>query len=100
MRLDPRRETCLAMKDLIAETNEAASAGGHPHLKDAALIAAAQRVEHLEIASYRTVRALARYLGRQEIARLIQQTLDEEAARDLNLTRIAECSAIVGASQW
>ncbi len=98
--LRPERETCSPMKCLIAEGDDAASADGNPHLKDAAIIAAAQRVEHYEISSYRTVRNLARYLGRQEVVRLLQQTLDEEAACEEKLTRIGECSAIVAASRW
>jgi ferritin-like metal-binding protein YciE len=99
MSLSPRRETCEAMKGLIAEGDEAISADGNPSVKDAALIAAAQRVEHYEIAGYGTVRTLAEHLGHQEIARLLQQTLDEEAACDQKLTRIAETSVNVGAKR-
>jgi ferritin-like metal-binding protein YciE len=100
MGLVPKRDTSVAMKALIAASDAAVAADGNPYLKDAALIAAAQRVEHFEIASYRTLRILARCLGRQEIVRLLQQTLDEEAACDQKLTRIAETGAIVGASRW
>jgi ferritin-like metal-binding protein YciE len=88
--LTARRETCEAMKGLIAEGEEAIKAGGDPNVRDAALIAAAQRVEHYEIAGYGTVRTLAQHLGQEEVARILQQTLDEEAACDKKLTEIAE----------
>ena len=57
---------------------------------DAALIAAAQRVEHYEIAGYGTARTFAERLGRQDVAKLLQQTLDEEGATDKKLTALAE----------
>jgi len=95
----PERETCDAMKGLIAEGDEAISATGEPSVKDAALIAAAQRVEHYEIAGYGTVRTLAEQLGRPEVARILQQTLDEEGACDKKLTEIAESSVNVNASR-
>jgi ferritin-like metal-binding protein YciE len=85
-----QRETCEAMKGLIAEGDEAVNAGGDPNVRDAALIAAAQRVEHYEIAGYGTVRTLADQLGHKEIARILQETLDEEGACDKKLTEIAE----------
>jgi ferritin-like metal-binding protein YciE len=78
------------MKGLISEGSEAIDAKGDPDVKDAALIAAAQRVEHYEIAGYGTARTFAQRLGKQEAARLLQQTLDEEAAADEKLTQIAE----------
>ena len=89
---EPQRETCDAMKGLIAEGSDMISATGNPAVKDAALIAAAQRVEHYEMAGYGTVRTLARHLGREEIADLLQQTLDEEGNADKILTEIAENS--------
>jgi ferritin-like metal-binding protein YciE len=61
-------------------------------VKDAALIASAQRVEHYEIASYGTARTFAERLGHVEAARILQQTLDEEGAADKKLTQIAEDS--------
>ena len=90
--MSPKRETCEAMKGLIAEGDEAVNAAGDPHVRDAALIAAAQRVEHYEIAGYGTVRTFAERLGRADAARLLQQTLDEEGAADKKLTAIAEQS--------
>jgi len=94
-----QRETCEAMKGLIAEGEEVINADGNPDVKDAALIAAAQRVEHYEIAGYGTVRTYAKQLGQEEIARILQQTLDEESARNEKLTKIAESSVNVGAAR-
>jgi ferritin-like metal-binding protein YciE len=82
--------TCEAMKGLVAEADEVISASGDPDVKDAALIAAAQRVEHYEIAGYGTARTFAQRLGRQDAAKLLQETLDEEAATDKKLTALAE----------
>ena len=83
-------KTCQAMKGLIEEGQEVIDAKGDPAVKDAALIAAAQRVEHYEIAGYGTVRTFAQRLGKQDAANLLQQTLDEEAATDKKLTQLAE----------
>jgi ferritin-like metal-binding protein YciE len=96
--LTAQRETCEAMKGLIAEGDEAVNAGGDPEVRDAALIAAAQRVEHYEIAGYGTVRTLAEQLGHNEVARILQQTLDEEGACDKKLTQIAESRVNVKAA--
>jgi ferritin-like metal-binding protein YciE len=85
-------KTCDAMKGLIAEGDEAISASGRADVRDAALIAAAQRVEHYEIAGYGCARTFAERLGREQAARLLQQTLDEEAATDKKLTALAEQS--------
>ena len=83
-------KTCEAMKGLVDEGSEIISGSGDPDVKDAALIAAAQRVEHYEIAGYGTVRTFAQRLGRSEAARLLQQTLEEEAETDRKLTGLAE----------
>jgi ferritin-like metal-binding protein YciE len=83
-------KTCEAMKGLVAEGEEVISGKGDADVKDAALIAAAQRVEHYEIAGYGTVRTFAQRLGRQDAARVLQQTLDEEAATDKKLSSLAE----------
>jgi len=80
------------MKGLVSEGEEAISASGKPEVKDAALIAAAQRVEHYEIASYGCARTFAERLGRKDAAQLLQETLDEEAAADKKLTTLAEQS--------
>jgi ferritin-like metal-binding protein YciE len=82
-------ETCKAMQGLIAEGDEIISAQGDPMAKDAALIAAAQRVEHYEIAAYGTAVALADHLDLDEAKDVLDQTLDEEGAADKLLTKIA-----------
>lgn len=96
---EAERETCEAMKGLIAEAEEMVQAKGDPDVKDAALIAAAQRVEHYEIAGYGTVRTFAERLGHHEVARLLQETLDEEGNTDKKLTALAEQSINVKAAQ-
>jgi ferritin-like metal-binding protein YciE len=85
----PGGETCEAMKGLIAEGEEAVQAQGDPAVKDAALIAAAQRVEHYEIAGYGTVRTFADQLDLGDAKDLLDQTLDEESTADKLLTKIA-----------
>jgi len=85
-------KTCAAMKGLIEEGQEVIDAKGDNDVKDAALIAAAQRVEHYEMSAYGTARAFARRLGKQQAANLLQQTLQEEEMTDKNLTRLAEQS--------
>jgi ferritin-like metal-binding protein YciE len=86
----PKRKTCDAMKGLVSEGSEIINAAGDADVKDAALIAAAQRVEHYEMAGYGTVRTFARRLGHHEAEELLQATLDEEGAADHKLTAIAE----------
>jgi ferritin-like metal-binding protein YciE len=86
----PNARTCEAMKGLIKEGEEIINATGPAAVKDAALIAAAQRVEHYEIAGYGTVRTFAQLLGHHEAARLLQETLNEERMSDQKLTRLAE----------
>jgi Mn-containing catalase len=82
---------CKAMMGLIEEGKETIGEGGdkEPIAADLALIAAAQRVEHYEIACYGTVRVLARQLGEIDAARLLSQTLGEEESSDFLLTAIA-----------
>jgi len=88
----PERETCEAMKGLIEEGEEMVHAEGDPNVKDAALIAAAQRVEHYEIAGYGSARTFAERLGQRQAAQLLEQTLNEEKETDKKLTQIAEQS--------
>jgi len=83
-------ETCEAMQGLIAEGEEVIQSQGDPAALDAALIAAAQRVEHYEIAAYGTARALAGELGYDDMASLLGKTLDEESHADSTLTKIAQ----------
>jgi ferritin-like metal-binding protein YciE len=82
-------ETCEGMKGLIREGEEILTASGDPVARDAALIAAAQRVEHYEIAGYGTAATLADELGFDEAKDLLDQTLDEESNADKLLTKIA-----------
>ncbi len=96
--LEPERETCPAMKGLIKEGQEMIDAEGDPIVKDSALIAAAQRVEHYEMAGYGSVRSFAQRLGLGEVANTLQMTLDEEGAADKKLTMIAESLSPVIAS--
>ena len=85
----PRVQHCKAMEGLIKEGDEIVRAKGDSAARDAALIGAAQRVEHYEIAAYGTARTLAEQLGRDDAAALLQETLDEESAADQTLTKIA-----------
>jgi len=87
---EPTAETCDAMKGLISEGDEIISLDGDPDVKDAALIAAAQRVEHYEMAGYGCARTFARRLGHNSVGDLLQETLDEEANADKILTHLAE----------
>jgi ferritin-like metal-binding protein YciE len=91
------RETCDAMKGLIKEGEEVIDATGDPDVKDAALIGAAQRVEHYEMAGYGTARTFAQHLGYSEAASLLQATLEEEESTDEKLTDLAEQSINVRA---
>ena len=86
----PQEETCEAMRGLIEEITEVIDASGDPQVKDAVLIGAAQRVEHYEMAGYGTARTFAQQLGLDEIADLLQETLDEEGAANKKLISIAE----------
>lgn len=85
-----RGKTCKAMVGLIEEAQELLDEDAEPHVRDAGLIAMAQRVEHYEIAGYGTVRTYAEDLGDQDAAELLQQTLDEEGECDHKLTELAE----------
>jgi ferritin-like metal-binding protein YciE len=78
------------MKGLISEGEEYVKAKGDDSTVDAGLISAAQRVEHYEIAVYGTLRTYAEALGREDQARLLDQSLDEESAADEKLTDLAE----------
>jgi ferritin-like metal-binding protein YciE len=83
---DPAGKTCRAMEGLVKEGKETINEDATPSVKDAALIAAAQRVEHYEIAGYGTVRTYATLMGHRDIAKLLQSTLEEESATDKKLT--------------
>jgi ferritin-like metal-binding protein YciE len=95
--IEPDREKCDAMVGLIKEGDQIIDAEGDANVLDAALIAAAQRAEHYEMAAYGSARAFARQLGNEYAAELLEQTLDEEKAADQKLTEIAESSVNVAA---
>jgi ferritin-like metal-binding protein YciE len=86
----PRGKKCVGMEGLIEEGNEIMKEAADPDAMDAGMIAAAQKVEHYEIASYGTARAWARHLGYNDAAKLLDQTLEEESMTNELLTRIAE----------
>jgi ferritin-like metal-binding protein YciE len=86
----PTGKTCQAMKGLVEEGSEMMKHDGEEVVLDAGLIAAAQKVEHYEMASYGTVRTWAEMLGEDDAAELLQQTLDEEGETDKRLTELAE----------
>ena len=94
----PRGKKCRGMEGLIEEASELMAEDADEDVLDAGLIAKAQHVEHYEIAGYGTVRTYAERLGEDEQARLLQQTLDEEAEADQLLTQIAESSVNVEAA--
>lgn len=89
---EPGGHKCEAMAGLIKEGEEMIKADAPNEVRDAGLIAAAQRVEHYEMAGYGTCRAYAEKMGDQEAADILQQTLDEEARADESLNRLAERS--------
>ena len=86
----PTGKKCKGMEGLIEEGQEMLKEGRDPDVLDAALIGAAQRVEHYESAAYGTVRNFARQLGLERHVDLLQQTLDEEGETDKRLTSLAE----------
>lgn len=92
-------ETCEAMKGLISEGEQMVKAEGSPDVKDAAIIAAAQRIEHYEMSGYGTARTFAERLGHHDAATVLQSTLQEEMAADKKLTAIAESSVNVRAAR-
>jgi len=81
---------CMAMEGLVAEGKEVIEDDLQDVVRDAALIGAAQKVEHYEIASYGTLIAHARLLGHDDAVSLLQETLQEEKQTDENLTELAE----------
>ena len=90
LEISPKGKKCKAMEGLLEEGKEVMSEEAELSLMDAALIAAAQRVEHYEMAGYGCVRTFARLLGYKEAADLLQETLDEEGEADKALTELAE----------
>jgi len=86
----PKGKTCQAMKGLVEEGSEILEEKGEDSVLDAGIIAAAQKVEHYEIATYGTLRTWADLLNQEEAAGLLQETLDEEGEADKKLNELAE----------
>lgn len=86
----PKGKTCDGMKGVIEEGSSMMKEADEGDVRDAALIAAAQRVEHYEMAAYGTVRTYAEQLGQSQCAKLLEETLEEEKATDQKLTSIAQ----------
>jgi ferritin-like metal-binding protein YciE len=83
-------KTCEGMKGLLAEGAETLKEAEEGEVRDEAMISAAQRVEHYEMAAYGTVRTYAERLGKPQIAQLLEKTLEEEKAADKKLTDISD----------
>jgi ferritin-like metal-binding protein YciE len=86
----PRGKTCDGMKGVLEEGSSMLHEISEGEVRDAALIGAAQRVEHYEMAAYGTVHAYAALLGKPDIAKLLEETLEEEKAADKKLTSISK----------
>ena len=94
-----RGPKCKGMEGIIAEGAELIEEDADPEVKDAGLIAAAQRVEHYEIAGYGSARTFAELLGDDQGAKLLQTTLKEEAETDQKLTDLAKSSINLAAAE-
>ncbi|MGD0098203.1 MAG: ferritin-like domain-containing protein [Terracidiphilus sp.] len=90
----PKGKTCDGMKGVLDEGSEMLSETAGGNVRDAALISAAQRVEHYEMAAYGTVRSYAESLGQRQISEILQKTLEEEKAADKKLTEISQKQAL------
>ncbi len=82
--------TCAAMDGIVAEAKEIMSDCADDQVRDAAMLSAAQAVEHYEMTRYGTLIAFAEQLGRRDVGQILQQTLEEEKKTDQRLTSIAE----------
>jgi ferritin-like metal-binding protein YciE len=85
----PKGKTCVGMKGVLEEGAEVLEDTDKGEVRDAGLISAAQRVEHYEMAGYGSARNFAKLLGQNEIAELLEETLEEEKAADKKLTSIS-----------
>lgn len=88
----PSGQHCKGMEGLLEEGEGILEAEAEPHVRDAGIISACQRVEHYEIAGYGTVNAYAEQLGEHDAAALLERTLDEEASADTKLSTLARKS--------
>ena len=89
LHINPKGKTCDGLKGVLEEGEEMLKETGEGSVRDAALISAAQRVEHYEMAAYGAVRTYAEKLGKKQFVELLQETLEEEKAADNKLTQIA-----------
>lgn len=89
LEFEPTGQRCKGMEGLLEEGKGMLTAEAEPMVRDAGIIAACQRVEHYEIAGYGTAAAYAEILGEHDAAKLLQETLDEESAADIRLSRLA-----------
>jgi ferritin-like metal-binding protein YciE len=94
-----RGPKCKGMEGVVAEGAEMIEEEADDEVRDAGLIAAAQRVEHYEMAGYGSARTYAEFLGDKEGAKLLQTTLDEEAATDEKLTALATSTINLAANK-
>ena len=94
-----KRMKCVAMEGLIEEANELIEEIEKGPVLDAGLIAAAQKVEHYEIAAYGSLCALGKLLGHADAVKLLKETLEEEKATDLKLTKFADTAVSATATQ-
>jgi len=88
--MSPDGKICKALEGLVEELHEKIEEDSDPNVRDAALITAAQRIAHYEMAGYGCARTFARSLGYEEATDLLQESLNEEGVTDHNLTRLAE----------
>lgn len=95
----PKSTKCKGMEGILAEGDELVAKDATPPVRDAAIISAAQRVEHYEMAVYGTVRTYAEQLGHERAVAMLQETLDEEHAANDTLTNIATSRVNIEASR-
>jgi ferritin-like metal-binding protein YciE len=95
----PRRKKCAAMAGLVTQAAGAMVRDAHPAVRDAAIIGAAQKVEHYEIAAYGCVRDYAWLLRDDDAAQALQDSMDEEAAADIRLTELAQAVTLYEARE-
>lgn len=86
---EPKTETCKGMEGILDQGKDIVGHDENPGVRDAGIIAGAQKVEHYEMASYGSLRAWAEQMGHTRAAQLLQQTLDEEKQADAKLTQIS-----------
>lgn len=99
LEITPRAKKCEAMEGLLKEGDELVGETEEGPVRDAAIIAACQKVEHYEIASYGTLASFAKILGEDDIVSVLEETLEEEKAADEKLTEVAESAVNIEAAQ-